>query len=206
MTTRDELYDQAMSCIERYASIVVKNPDNSATLNKLQSEMDYYCDSQTKYAALENALSDTMTEVDGAKTKDEAEELYKAYEKTVANIAKMSGQSHTRLAEFNATYLGETGECEEVLITQNTISVIDPISKMRMVDPVKNKKCGHHYEKSIVLQMIARNPATRCPMIGCTVKKVKAKDLVPDDQLRRYLADHVDERLEISAVDLDDTR
>lgn len=208
MTTQHELYDQTMSCIERYAEIVAKYPDNSEMLTKLQDEMAHYCSAQLKHKALEEALNDSMNQVEAVKTKIEADELYKAYEQKIIDIGKRKTRAHDRLKKFNAQYFKKRvseGD-EDLLITQNTISTIDPISKVRMVDPVKNKNCGHHYEKSVVLQMIKRNPSMRCPFIGCTVTVIKAKDLVPDDELKRYLANYVEEPKDTSSISLDDSQ
>ena len=57
----------------------------------------------------------------------------------------------------------------EIIATQ-IIHTIDPITRLEMKDPVKNTLCGHTYEKSSILQIIKKNPKTKCPMAGCPNK------------------------------------
>ena len=49
-------------------------------------------------------------------------------------------------------------------------NTIDPITKKEIVDPVRNKKCKHIYEKSTMNHMIDRarenNKPVRCPYMG----------------------------------------
>ena len=59
--------------------------------------------------------------------------------------------------------------CGEIIATQ-IIHTIDPITRLEMKDPVKNTLCGHTYEKSSILQIIKKNPKTKCPMAGCPNK------------------------------------
>lgn len=50
---------------------------------------------------------------------------------------------------------------DDIQFTQNEINVIDPFSKKRMVDPVKNKVCNHVYDKNTVEEVLKMNPRTR---------------------------------------------
>ncbi|KAK7069700.1 hypothetical protein SK128_016272, partial [Halocaridina rubra] len=45
----------------------------------------------------------------------------------------------------------------EEIITYERNSLIDPITKVRMTDPVRNRLCGHVYEKSSALEMMKQN-------------------------------------------------
>ena len=56
---------------------------------------------------------------------------------------------------------------EEIITVAQNINNIDPITKLPIVKGVKNKICGHIYEKSSITQLIARNPKTKCPIAGC---------------------------------------
>jgi len=80
----------------------------------------------------------------------------------------------------------------DLQLTGSKINVIDPISKTRMTDPVKNAVCGHVYDRESLVAMLQKNKNTRyifyttiihqilgycyniyvcvhrCPVVGCT--------------------------------------
>ncbi|XP_069587991.1 E3 SUMO-protein ligase NSE2 isoform X2 [Ranitomeya imitator] len=45
-------------------------------------------------------------------------------------------------------------EDEEIAVTQTIANFICPITQMEMENPVKNKVCGHSYEKDAIVRMI----------------------------------------------------
>ena len=49
----------------------------------------------------------------------------------------------------------------DLRLTGSEINVIDPISKMRMTDPVRNAVCGHIYDKASLVAMLQKNKNTR---------------------------------------------
>lgn len=50
---------------------------------------------------------------------------------------------------------------DDIEMTQDTINVIDAFSKKRMTDPVKNKACGHIYDRETVNSVLTMNKNTR---------------------------------------------
>lgn len=46
-------------------------------------------------------------------------------------------------------------------ISGGYINVIDPISKKRIVDPVKNTICGHTYDRDSITGILKMNKKTR---------------------------------------------
>ncbi|XP_066599542.1 E3 SUMO-protein ligase NSE2-like [Prorops nasuta] len=60
-------------------------------------------------------------------------------------------------------------------------SMVDPITKKKMVDPVKIVACGHTVERKSIVDLLEINKRTRCPVIGCGNKRyVELENLVPD--------------------------
>lgn len=49
----------------------------------------------------------------------------------------------------------------EDLVMESHISDIDPLTKKRMVNPVRNKVCGHYYEKSTIIEALKINSRLR---------------------------------------------
>ncbi|XP_042870386.1 E3 SUMO-protein ligase NSE2-like [Penaeus japonicus] len=63
---------------------------------------------------------------------------------------------------------GDEGD-GDLIVTQQEVNLIDPISMKQMTDPVRNKICGHVYERSSVVNMIKQNrrKGFSCPNVGC---------------------------------------
>lgn len=58
----------------------------------------------------------------------------------------------------------------DLRVTNSEVNVIDPITKTRMTNPVRNIVCGHVYDKESLVAMLQNNKNTRCPVAGCTSK------------------------------------
>ncbi|XP_015510533.1 E3 SUMO-protein ligase NSE2 [Neodiprion pinetum] len=77
---------------------------------------------------------------------------------------------------------------DELVLTQNDINVIDPITKRRINDPVRNTVCGHVYDRGSVEALLKANKQTRCPVAGCANKNYLQLDNFQTDILtKRYL-------------------
>ena len=48
----------------------------------------------------------------------------------------------------------ESSEEDDLIVVKTEHNTIDPITKRQIVEPVKNKKCNHIYEKSTIYSMI----------------------------------------------------
>ncbi|KAK8742112.1 hypothetical protein OTU49_002122 [Cherax quadricarinatus] len=78
----------------------------------------------------------------------------------------------------------------DLVTTQHTINLTDPISKMPMTDPVRNKHCGHVYERSTVTNMIksTKRKKFRCPCMGCGYREpIKLTDLEDALDVKRQI-------------------
>uniref|UniRef100_A0A3Q1FQF9 E3 SUMO-protein ligase NSE2 n=1 Tax=Acanthochromis polyacanthus TaxID=80966 RepID=A0A3Q1FQF9_9TELE len=80
---------------------------------------------------------------------------------------------------------------EDVAVTQTQVNFTCPLTQVEMVNPVKNKKCNHHYDEGAILSLIktkhGQNKKCRCPVVGCGNADVKESDLIPDQMLRRKI-------------------
>jgi len=82
---------------------------------------------------------------------------------------------------------GEEGE-EDLIMTQTTGTPLDPITKRPMEDPVKNVYCGHSYERTSILALIAKSKKTKCPMGGCPNEAhIEANHLIDDTGLKKRI-------------------
>ena len=87
-------------------------------------------------------------------------------------------EDHEWMKELNKVIANEADEDdngddddEDVCMTQVEVNTICPISRTEMTRPVKNKTCGHVYDKgsieAIVNQANSLYQITYCPVIGC---------------------------------------
>ncbi|XP_063243352.1 E3 SUMO-protein ligase NSE2-like [Bacillus rossius redtenbacheri] len=75
----------------------------------------------------------------------------------------------------------------DVVLTAVDVIVHDPFTRRVMVEPVRNVKCGHSYERASIEAMIKQGP-TKCPYVSCPNRtEVRLVDLEPDDKLKRHL-------------------
>ena len=93
----------------------------------------------------------------------------------------MERSKPTRQVENNAS----DSECEESDEENEGINTFDPVTNQRIVNPVKNTKCGHSYEKSSIARLM-KKPGMLCPAIGCSVP-LKDANIVEDLELKEYL-------------------
>lgn len=80
---------------------------------------------------------------------------------------------------------------EDIAVTQSQVNFTCPLTQEEMVNPVKNKKCNHHYDERAILGLIktkhSQKKKCRCPVVGCGNTDVKESDLIPDQMLRRKI-------------------
>ena len=90
-------------------------------------------------------------------------------------------------------------------------SMLDPTSQMPLSDPVRNKICGHLYEKSYIEKLIKQGPSDSkfkhviCPYtvnigkekddwFGCTISPISLSDLEPDIAMKEEIDKRKEER------------
>lgn len=120
--------------------------------------------------------------------------LMKFEERARAVIDKAASAQEGR--EGNSDSEEEGGEDDDdscSIMSTSVVSTLDPITRKPMKDPVRNKKCGHTYERSSILELMeqgkaAANPS-KCPCAGCPNKApVRPADLEADANMKRAIA------------------
>lgn len=70
----------------------------------------------------------------------------------------------------------------EIEIVQSNATQIDPITKLPIRMPVKNKFCGHIYDMTSISEYMRMKNRARCPYVGCrNIVPIVAKNLVTLD-------------------------
>ncbi|OCT77160.1 hypothetical protein XELAEV_18032356mg [Xenopus laevis] len=80
---------------------------------------------------------------------------------------------------------------EDIAVLPSQQNLTCPITQMDMTNPVKNKVCGHTYEKEAIERMIQdrhqKKKRVKCPKVGCVHSDMQISDLVPDTALKRTI-------------------
>jgi len=110
------------------------------------------------------------------------EATLKAHSKYQSLLREFQKYERTEVEEEPETVLEESILAEDS--TSEHITTIDPITKQKLTDPVRNCRCKHIYGRAAILQLIKKNPKIRCPMMGCSnIHFLKARDLSSDPKL-----------------------
>jgi len=80
---------------------------------------------------------------------------------------------------------------DDLIVVKTEYNTIDPITKKEIVDPVRNKKCNHIYERETILQNIdvakQNGKVVKCPYMGCNCRDFKKSDLVKDKEVLNHI-------------------
>ena len=133
----------------------------------------------TNSAALKS-LKENLVKIDPLEWPDVDQEFLKLRRQEENNNEAGPVEDHEWMKEMNKIIANEEEEDgtndddgEDVCMTQVEVNTICPISRREMIRPVKNKACGHVYDKTsieaIVTQANSLYPPqiTYCPVIGC---------------------------------------
>ncbi|XP_029602787.1 E3 SUMO-protein ligase NSE2 isoform X2 [Salmo trutta] len=113
-------------------------------------------------------------------------------------------QNHVKMASFkenvrNALKTGNPEAAEnmeeeldeDIAVTQSEVNFTCPLTQVEMVNPMKNRKCNHHYDRDAITGMIKarqnQKKKLRCPVVGCGNTDVKQGDLILDQIMKRQI-------------------
>ncbi|XP_076285516.1 E3 SUMO-protein ligase NSE2 isoform X1 [Lasioglossum baleicum] len=166
-------------------------------LKELRDVVQNQCILEKKVKAIEET-KDRLLYSHVGDNADNIETVILEYKNAISEIdTEINASTNNRLVDFDkhveALLGGKIGdnnddEDAEMQLTGGYVNVIDPISKKRIVDPVKNTVCGHTYDKETITEILKLNKKTRCPVIGCkSTEFVQLKNLRADIVTKTYL-------------------
>uniref|UniRef100_A0A1B0AF63 E3 SUMO-protein ligase NSE2 n=1 Tax=Glossina pallidipes TaxID=7398 RepID=A0A1B0AF63_GLOPL len=101
--------------------------------------------------------------------------------------------SLARMHEEYSANANDASTSDDMMIEEQ-ICIKDPLTKLTMQNPVKNRKCGHHYEKSSIVNHI-NGGGQRCPVVGCANKSyITNADLVDDPLFKIHLQNIIEDQ------------
>ncbi|KAM7420370.1 hypothetical protein PAMA_014878 [Pampus argenteus] len=157
-----------------------------------------------------NYFIDVVQQVTSEITTQQPESMFnlsaKVKERFTERIAKLSEsdvQSHQKVLGFKDSIKNSLNQAnqesaenmeeldEDIAVTQSQVNFTCPLTQVEMINPMKNKKCNHHYDEEAILGLIkarhSQKKKCRCPVVGCVNTDVTEPDLIPDQILRRKI-------------------
>ncbi|KAM6968175.1 E3 SUMO-protein ligase NSE2 [Aplochiton taeniatus] len=186
-----------------------QGPESNTDLKKLEAMM-------LECARLDREI-DSFVEVTKhitvkARGQQQSDAMFTLKAKVTEQVAKAMGrladaelESHAKVTAFKESILNSLGQVfadhaaaaqpeeldEDVAVTQSQVNLTCPLTQMEMVNPMKNKKCSHHYDEAAILGLInarhSQRKKCRCPVVGCGNGDVTKADLVQDQVMRRLI-------------------
>uniref|UniRef100_A0A3Q0SSK8 E3 SUMO-protein ligase NSE2 n=1 Tax=Amphilophus citrinellus TaxID=61819 RepID=A0A3Q0SSK8_AMPCI len=162
---------------------------------KLDREINYFVDVVQQVTAEVRAQPEAMFSL-SAKVKEQ-------FTERIARLSDADLHGHQKVVAFKESIKNSSKQAnqesaenieeldEDIAVTQSQVNFTCPLTQVEMVNPVKNKKCNHHYDEAAILGLIktrhSQKKKCRCPVVGCGNTDVKESDLIPDQMLRRRI-------------------
>ncbi|XP_011506292.1 PREDICTED: E3 SUMO-protein ligase NSE2-like [Ceratosolen solmsi marchali] len=168
-------------------------------LKDLKEIVTNNCICDQRIIKLNETIKDLVVDIDNSDTDHTMKEFKKqrnkmlAYKPDITNHQKLKQYFNEveELIKAEDDVIHNQLNDDDIQITENDINIIDPFTKKRMIDPVKNKICGHVYDRESTIYILQIKKDTRCPVIGCINKQfILEENLVSDVITRKYLQKH----------------
>ncbi|XP_014603968.1 PREDICTED: E3 SUMO-protein ligase NSE2-like isoform X1 [Polistes canadensis] len=200
MTQSKEVAEELFECYTKTAENIVIYFHKEKIIADLKDVVQKNCEIDTKLSMIQE-IKDEILEKYGDKkiTEKNIPKIIKDYEKSISTM-NVDVSTNKRLLEFNRQLeallndanknqnIEESNSDEELQLQTDSMNVIDPISKMRIKDPIKNIACGHTYDRQNIMALLKVNKKTRCPMVGCkNTKYIEITNLQTDVAMKVFL-------------------
>ncbi|KAH3820805.1 E3 SUMO-protein ligase NSE2-like [Dreissena polymorpha] len=169
--------------------------DTSSCIHKFKDVMIKLVNMNNEVQALKTAVEEVK-----ARDPENNETLAEVLEARLAVLKSNfpDAQYHEKVKEFQEKMSkamkqessSKTGQGEmEIEVSQETLTFKCPYTGKVMECPMRNKHCGHSYERDGILQYIKqRQKKAKCPVVGCANEKpIVQEDLVENRELKRYI-------------------
>ncbi|KAG5324949.1 NSE2 ligase, partial [Pseudoatta argentina] len=226
MTQNTQMIEELDDCFLRTARNIMKYYDNEEQkqkiLKQLREALIVNCTESARIKAA-NEIKEHLECMSEFDSEEDVKNITTEYKKAISEI-QINLLQDNRLLEYDRQIKGlyQVNEAEsnalddtdaDLRLTGSEINVIDPISKMRMTDPVRNAVCGHIYDKASLVAMLQKNKNTRyvfyimsnigicyyrfyvcihrCPVVGCTsLDYIDLSQCRSDIVTKTYLENH----------------
>ena len=167
-------------------------------MDSLRSVIENYIVNFSKFEQdlkLTQELKGNLTKLDVSEWPDVGQEFKKLQTQNAGKL-KVDVKSHPWMKEFdrlvsdNDNNQEEEGDGDEdMMMVSSQIQTVCPITRREMVRPVRNRACGHVYDREGIEALMRQNADTRCPVVGCrNPAPVFPRNLQDDLQTRKAIA------------------
>ncbi|KAL6258367.1 hypothetical protein P5V15_010320 [Pogonomyrmex californicus] len=202
MTQSSQIIEELDDCFVKTAGNIVKyyadEEERQRVLEKLRDLLKENCMESARIKAA-NKIRKDLENLSAFEPERKVEDVTKEYRTAISEI-QINSLEDNRLLTYDRQIQGllEANEAvsgngpddtdADLQLMYSQINVIDPISKTRMTDPVRNAVCGHVYDKESLVAMLRKNKNTRCPVVGCTsMDYIDLNQCRPDVVTKMYL-------------------
>ncbi|XP_057657700.1 E3 SUMO-protein ligase NSE2-like [Diorhabda carinulata] len=209
----DEMLENITRSLETWKKIITNVCASEDDINLLKQQVEAYSKLEQEYDKTDKAIQLLDEKLNNSTTCEDVDTLYQdCYE----SLATRSTINHQDSKVWKAVFkdLSDVKEIrikkkkidndqyeavDDSLMYSNVFSPpIDPITKVVVRNPCRNKTCDHIYEYDSIVDYIKRvKQKAKCPYIGCTSRQLRVTDLVKDNamknQISRYLETHQSE-------------
>lgn len=181
-----QLFDSCINALESCMEFVQKYSDESDKHEQtkyLQTVLTKdYCNIDLNYKNALKAIEKTQNTIT-TESINPNETVKSVFERTLKKINddeyathpvwyRINKQEQNSIEEVENEDSDEDKEYETVddsmMCSQSKALPLDPITKMAIKNPCKNKKCGHIYEyENIMMYLQRKSKVSRCPYVGC---------------------------------------
>ena len=191
-------------CLHVAEELVEDKDEYSSELCDLKKSMTKLSELVCRTNKLGDVMLDIQQEIERNQDETTAPDLVNVFHTKIrerSSAIQSEAPGHPRMKEFDdlmSTRPSSDPQLSQeetvgvgIVIGQVEVSLTCPLAKTLMVDPVKNKKCGHSFSKQAILHHIRkyrqnhRKEAT-CPIGGCNVK-LKEADFEPNADLEKAI-------------------
>lgn len=180
------LFNTCIDDLESTIDIISKYSDEKGKQTKFLKEVitKGYCNIDLEYEKVTNAINKVEEEIN-KEDSDFSIGVMKLYENYLAKEKSYDYLTHpvwyrivktekslieVKKGDENNDEDAENYEVidESLLCSQATSLSVDPLTKVAIKKPCKNKKCGHVYDlDTISLHIKRKKKSSRCPYMGC---------------------------------------
>ncbi|CAG12903.1 unnamed protein product [Tetraodon nigroviridis] len=199
-TGMDTVTDVALDLVEAQDKDVTPTIKEMETMilecARLDTEINYFVDTVKQVTSeVTSQHPETMVNL--------STKVREQFTERLARLADAALQNHPKVVAFKDSVQKSSSRAnqssaansddldDEITVTQSQVNLTCPLTQVEMVNPVRNKKCNHHYDEEAILSLIRnkqkQKKSCRCPVVGCANSDVRQSDLVPDQLLRRKI-------------------